>query len=284
MQIAMTLPVGIYEKALPGDLSWEERLTMAANAGYEFVEMSIDESEARMSRLTWSNGERKDLRQAIANSGVPIFTMCLSAHRKYPLGSADEDIRRHAWTIFKQAIDLAIDLGVKIIQVMGYDVFYEPSTDESQRRFLEGLQQGAHWASQAGVMLALENVDVEFVDSVEKAIHLIKQVNSPWLNIYPDMGNLVAAGYDPISQLNLAKGYLVGVHVKDATPGVVRGVRFGEGIVPLKGVFQTLAEIDFCGPLAVEMWAHMDAAGDPIKRAKEARVLVNNLVQGAWNG
>ena len=282
MKTEMKLPVGIYEKALPDDLTWERRLSMATMAGYDFVEMSIDESEARMSRLTWSADERRNLRQAIANTGVPIFSMCLSAHRKYPMGSADVEIRQQGLEIFHQAINLALDLGVKIIQVMGYDVFYEQSTGDTQMRFLEGLHQGTRWASQAGVMLALENVDVEFVDSVEKAMHFVDTVDSAWLNVYPDMGNLVAAGYDPVSQLQLAKGHLVGVHVKDATPGVVRGVPFGEGIVPFNAVFQALADLGYWGPLAVEMWAHLDAVSDPLQSAVEARELVDSLVKSAW--
>lgn len=276
------MPVGIYEKALPPKTSWDERLDMVASAGYDFIEMSIDESEERLARLNWPVSERVSLRRAISNSGVPIFTMCLSAHRKFPLGSADEVIRIQALAIFQQAIDLALDLGVKIIQVMGYDVFYEPSTKTTQKRFLEGLYKGAHWASASGVMLALENVDVEFIDSVEKAMQFVEAVNSPWFNIYPDMGNLVAAWYDPVIQLPLARGHLVGIHVKDATPGVYRGVPFGQGNVSFKDVFGVLAEIGFWGPLAVEMWAHMDTTSDPLKSVVDARKFVESLVQSAW--
>ena len=133
-------------------------------------------------------------------------------------------MRSKAFEIFRQAIELASELGVKVIQVMGYDVFYEPSApDSGARNCLEGLHQGACWASSVGVMLALENVDVPFVNSVEKAMRFVQVVNSPWFQIYPDMGNLAAAGYDPVSQLQLAKSHLVGVHVKDALPGVVAG-------------------------------------------------------------
>ena len=81
------MPVGLYEKALPASLSWEERLAAAGQAGYDFVEISIDESDERLSRLDWSASERAALRHSIANTGVQIMTMCLSGHRKYPLGS-----------------------------------------------------------------------------------------------------------------------------------------------------------------------------------------------------
>jgi L-ribulose-5-phosphate 3-epimerase UlaE len=43
------MPIGLYEKALPAELSWEERLAAAGQAGYDFVEISIDESDERLS-------------------------------------------------------------------------------------------------------------------------------------------------------------------------------------------------------------------------------------------
>jgi L-ribulose-5-phosphate 3-epimerase UlaE len=130
-------------------------------------------------------------------------------------------------------------------------------------------------------MLGLENVDVETVDSAEKALRFVRDVNSPWLNVYPDIGNMTAAGYDPVEQLRIAKDYLIGIHVKDALPGEVRGVPFEQGIVPFHKVFRTLAELDFSGPMVVEMWAHLDASGVPTQAVSKARQLVSRLVHTA---
>jgi L-ribulose-5-phosphate 3-epimerase len=274
-------PLGIYEKAFPAELSWEERLKQAAKVGYDFVEMSIDDSDERLSRLEWTPSARLVLRHSIENTGIPIFTMGVSGHRKFPLGSASAQVRKRGLDILLRAIELAYDLGVRVIQLMGYDVFYEISDAGTQARFLEGLSQGAHWASAAGIMLGLENVDVETVDSAEKALRFVREVNSPWLNVFPDIGNMTAAGHDPVEQLMLAKDYLVGIHVKDALPGEVRGVPFEQGIVPFGEVFRILAELKFSGPMVVEMWAHLDTSGDPIRTAAEARQLVSRLVQAA---
>ena len=279
MQNFGTNPVGLYEKALPASLTWGERLNHAAKAGYNFVEMSIDDSDERLSRLEWNFSERMALRHIIEDSGVPILTMGVSGHRKFPLGSSSPETRKRGLEILDQAIHLASDLGIRIIQLMGYDVYDETSDSGTQARFLEGLSQGVHWASAAGVMLALENVDVNTVNSIDKALRFVKEVNSPWLNVYPDMGNLVAAGYDPVEQLKLAKNYLVGIHVKDALPGVVRGVVFENGTVPFDNIFETLAELDFSGPMVVEMWAHMESTGDPLRAVAQARQLVSRLLQ-----
>src|SRR5512145_1771978 len=107
------MPVGLYEKALPAALSWEERLDAAGQAGYDFVEISIDESNERLARLDWSPTERTELRRSIANSGTRIMTMCLSAHRKYPLGSHTPELRRQGQEILRKAIEFAGDIGLR---------------------------------------------------------------------------------------------------------------------------------------------------------------------------
>ncbi|MFC1923307.1 L-ribulose-5-phosphate 3-epimerase [Chloroflexota bacterium] len=283
MKELSVIPVGIYEKALPADLSWEQRLETASSAGYDFVEISIDESEERLARLNWSSSERANLRKAINNTGTQVLTMGVSGLRKFPLGSASRDIREKAVEIFIKAIELASDIGVKIIQVIGYDVFYETSDESTQFWFLEGLRKGAQRAGEIGVMLGLENADVEYVNSVEKIMHLVRKVNSPWFNVYPDMGNLVASGYDPVSQLRFAEGHIVAIHIKDAVPGVYRGVTFESGDVPFKDVFQTLAEIGFWGPMVVEMWEQLQTDSDSINLAIQARKMVDHLISSTWH-
>jgi L-ribulose-5-phosphate 3-epimerase len=276
------MPVGIYEKALSADLDWEERLRLAAQAGFDFVEISIDESDGRLVRLDWSSSQRAELRRAIANTGVSIMTMCLSGHRKYPLGSASPQTRERALDILRRAIDFAADIGLSIVQVMGYDVFYEPAYAGTKARFLDGLEKGVRWAGASGVMLGLENCDLEFVDSIDKGLRIVEHLNSPWFHLYPDMGNLAAAGYDPADQLRRAAGHLAAVHVKDTAPGVVRGVPFEQGIVPFGRVFQALADIGFWGPMTVEMWSDMDAGDDPLGSVVAARQLVARWVAEAW--
>lgn len=278
----LKMPVGLYEKALPPELSWEERLAAAGQAGYDFIDISIDESDERLSRLDWSASERAALRRAVANTGVKVSTMCLSAHRKYPFGSRDPEIRRQAKEIMVKAVDFAVDIGLRVVQVMAYDVFYEPSDEETRANFMEGLAYASQLAGQAAVMLGIENLDTPFVENASQGLKIINEINSPWLQLYLDMGNLAAAGYYPPDELRLAKDHLLGIHVKDAAPKVIRGIPFGEGIVPFTEIFSTLADMGFWGMLAVEMWGYMHADEDPIEHAASARRFVDELVTGAY--
>ncbi len=65
-------PLGIYEKALPKDLSWPERLVLAKSCGFDFVEMSVDETDERLSRLEWTTAQRASLVEAMLETNVSI--------------------------------------------------------------------------------------------------------------------------------------------------------------------------------------------------------------------
>ena len=105
--------LGLYEKAMPSFLTWREKLQCAGQAGFDYVEISIDETDDRLSRLDWSAGERQQLVSQMEETGVPVRSMCLSGHRKYPLGSHDEATRQRGMDIMAKAVRLAEDLGVR---------------------------------------------------------------------------------------------------------------------------------------------------------------------------
>jgi len=102
------------------------------------------------------------------------------------------------------------------------------------------------------------------------------------LRLYPDIGNLAAAGWNPPDEIVLAKKQILGFHVKDALPRVIRGVPFGEGIVPFRETFRAIAQTGFWGLLGVEIWGDRHADQDPAASAASARKYVADLVAEAW--
>jgi L-ribulose-5-phosphate 3-epimerase len=276
-----TNPIGIYEKALPPGLEWEERLDRFHQAGFDYAEISIDESDTRLARLDWHNSQRLALLRATANAGLPLRTLCLSAHRKYPLGSMDPLLRDAGLDILHKAIDFAANMGIRIVQIMGYDVFYEPASPDTFVNFFSAIQQGVNWAAAAGVMLGLENVDCQVTESIKSSLDFVREINSPWFQLYSDIGNLAAAGYNPASELPLATGHLIGLHIKDALPGVIRGVPFNHGIVPLANCFAALAQMGYHGLLTIEMWTTEDSP-NPDAELSAARELIQGLASTAY--
>jgi L-ribulose-5-phosphate 3-epimerase len=252
----MDYELGLYEKALP-DLAWHEKLEATKVAGFDYLEISIDESEAKLARLKWTTSERNALLQTMNNVGLPIRSMCLSGHRKYPLGATDPTIRTRSLEILHDALELSNHLGIRYIQLAGYDVYYEPSTPETRAWFAQNLQQAVSMANKAGVVLAFETMETPFMNTVCKSLNYVHQINSPYLQIYPDVGNLKNAssqtGVSLEEDLRLGAGHLIAAHLKETRPDVFREVPFGTGHVDFRAATQTLWELGVRRFVA-EMW------------------------------
>ena len=273
--VASRNPLGIYEKALPKGLSWMTRLSLAQALGFDFVEMSIDESDERLARLDWSPAERASLRAAVDETGVTVPSMCLSGHRRFPFGSRDPDIRAKAREIMRKAIDLSVSVGLRTIQLAGYDVYYEPGDDGTRQRFVEGLRWAVDEAARSQVMLAVEIMDTPFINSITAWLEYAKLIESPFFCVYPDLGNLSAWGNDVSAELRKGAAKIVAIHLKDTLrvtkdfPGQFREVPFGTGCVDFVACFKTLAELSYRGPFLIEMWTEKSA--EPIVEVAHAR-------------
>jgi predicted hexulose-6-phosphate isomerase len=224
---------------MPHDLSLPEKLVTAQEFGFDFLEVSIDESDEKLSRLHWSNQQRREVIEASVDHGISVGSMCLSGQRKYSLGSCDKTVRRISLDIMERAIDLACDWGIRIIQLAGYDVYYEPSTPQTRAYFMDNLTTSVDMAARSGVILAFETMETPFMDTVAKAMTCISTINSPYLQIYPDLGNLTNAallyGHSVDDDLATGGGHLVALHLKETLPGSYRDVRLGTGHVDFPG-------------------------------------------------
>ncbi|MBS1165487.1 MAG: ulaE [Proteobacteria bacterium] len=279
--------LGLYEKALPPSLTWHERLSEVRELGYDFMEMSIDETDQRLARLDWTLDERRAFRRLVEDSGLVVPSICLSAHRRFPFGSADPAQRERARDIMLKAIDLAQALGVRTLQLAGYDVYYEPSTPDSLTRFREGLAWAADEASAAQVMLAVEIMDTPLMGSITKWLAWKRDIPTPWFQVYPDLGNLSAWGANVPDELESGIEHIVAVHVKDtrppvgSDPGQFKCVPFGDGCVDFVSAFATLKRLGYRGDFLVEMWA--EASADPHAAAAAARRFVlGKLQEAGW--
>lgn len=245
--------LGIYEKALlPGSV--ESLFTSAAQSGFSFVDLSIDESPERLARLSWPSHRRDQVRNAARDAGVEIGGLCLSAHRTIAPGSADPAQREAARTLLVDAIDLARDLGAPVVQIAGYYAHYEAPRPGARDDYIDVLTAGTRHAARRGVALGIENVEGTDIVSVQAAMAVVDAIGSPWFALYPDIGNFVVQSRDVVSEMRASMGHALAWHVKDARPGEPRRVPMGGGDVPWDAAFTELARQRWSGRVMVEMW------------------------------
>ncbi|GAA6122135.1 L-ribulose-5-phosphate 3-epimerase [Bifidobacterium psychraerophilum] len=276
--------VGIYEKALPGGLSWEERFDLVHELGFNFLEFSVDESDERLLRLDWDKHQREEFRTALWKTNSRINTLMLSGHRRFPLGSADARTREISLDMMRKAIDLASDLGIRNIQLAGYDVYYEHKSLSSREYFVENLKKCVQMAAKKMVMLSIETMDDPFINSMDKAVYFKSQIRSPWLQAYPDIGNLSAwENADMGREIESYIDNIVAVHLKETkpvtavSPGAFRDVPFGEGSVDFEAALRMFKRLEYSGSFTVEMWKM--PSGDPIAQVRAAKAFFDAIFE-----
>ena len=234
--------IGLYEKAMPNDFSWKEKLICAKECGYDFLEISIDASEEKINRIYMTKEEKKAVIDAMFEAELPIRSVSVSALTKYALGDPNDEIRERGMTIAVKSVELAADLGIRIVMIPGYDIYYGESTLESKKFFIENIRKLTEVAAREGVVLGFETMENDFMNTVGKALKYCHMVDSPYLNIYADSGNItnaaVANKHDVCEDISLGNGNLVAFHLKESKPGLFREIPFLTGHVEFERVIE----------------------------------------------
>ena len=225
--------LGLYEKAMPGTMTIGEKLECAKECGYDYVELSVDETDEKLARLDWTKEERLALVKEMYRVGLPLRSMCLSGHRKYPFGAKNPEVRKRGMEIMEKAIDLADDLGIRTIQLAGYDAYYEKDQWEGSRQaFLENLTKATEMAAAKGISMGFETMETPFMNTVWKSMFYVNHIDNPWLGVYPDCGNLtnaaVADGSSVTDDLYSGRGHVIAMHLKATKPGLFRDMVFDD--------------------------------------------------------
>jgi predicted hexulose-6-phosphate isomerase len=247
--------LGLYEKAICFNLEWGKKMDLVRSSGFAFLELNIDAANDRLPRL-YQGTEAASIRRAVEASGVFVETMALTANRAYPLGSEDTAVREKALDIVRRAVAFAHEAGIRLIHLAGYDEHGEKRTPATEQLFFDSIAICVREASSAGVMLAIETMDTPFMASVERIMTVVRMIDSPYLQCYVDVGNITASGLNPTKEIYLGGKHIVGVHLKDTTPGIYRDIPFGKGIVDFDLCLETLASIGYNSFLVAETWCY----------------------------
>lgn len=235
--------IGLYEKAMRNTLTWKEKLQCAKECGYDYLEISIDATEEKINRIYMDTEKKREIMEAIFDTGIPIGSMSVSALTKYALGDPDQAVRDRGMEIAEKSIQLSSALGVRTVMIPGYDIYYGESTIETKRYFLENIRKIAEIAEREGILVGFETMENNFMNTTGKAVQYVNMVDSAYLKIYPDAGNItnaaVANRHDVCEDLSLGKGKLIALHLKETKPDVYREVPFLTGHVEFERIINT---------------------------------------------
>ena len=136
-------------------------------------------------------------------------------------GAADDDIRvnRELDEVLPRSLELADRFGCPVLIVFGFER-HEGEHPSSRSRAQQALARVAEAASDAGMVVAVENEPNFWIDTPAETIDLLDEIAHPLLRINWDPANLVWGGYTPTyDDFTALKPFITNVHVKDYAPG-----------------------------------------------------------------
>ncbi|MDA1016065.1 MAG: sugar phosphate isomerase/epimerase [Planctomycetota bacterium] len=123
-------------------------------------------------------------------------------------------------------------------------------------------------ANQRGVSLAFEPEPGMFIDTFERFAELDAAIGPSELGLTIDIGHVQCLEDGPVSDhLHRWKDRILNIHIEDMVRGVHEHLRFGEGEIDFDAVIQTLVDIEYAGPVNVELSRHSHMAPTVVKES-----------------
>jgi 4-hydroxyphenylpyruvate dioxygenase len=166
--------------------------------------------------------------------------------------------RREAWKLLGRRLVLCEQLGVETL-VVACDVA-EPLSQQTIERVGVSLAQLAQEAGKRGVRAALEfQAKSTLGNNLQTAASLVAQVGSPALGLCLDAFHYFVGPSQPEDLGLLSRENLFHVHLSDLldVPRELASdsdrILPGDGDIPLEPILHRLREIDYPGPVSIEL-------------------------------
>lgn len=197
-----------------------ESFALAADAGFEGVEVALDESAGEIT-LQSTEKQLLEIKRQANDCGIALYSVASGLYWSYFLNDEDEVCRTKAQDIVKKQLETASILGCDSIlvipgcvnaefaapgKVMDYETCYA--------RSLESVMKVKEYAEEYRVNIGLENVWNKFLLSPLEMRSFIDQVGSEYVGSYLDIGNTLANGY-PEHWIRTLGQRIKKVHFKD---------------------------------------------------------------------
>jgi hexulose-6-phosphate isomerase len=224
-----------------------ERFKIAKEAGFDGVEMDFP------------GVNPVEVRQAIAESGLPVDGSVCSSHWAIRHTSSDGAVRAKALEDLKQAIrDTRAVGGHSVLLVVGRGA--DGPESEIWQRSVENIAKAVPVAAEQGVQILFENVWNQFLydhgggsdQTAEKFVKYVDEFRSPWVGVHFDIGNHHKYGSmgDWIRRLGARVKKL---DIKGYSRALDKFTPIGEGDIDYSDVRKALREINFYGWVAAEV-------------------------------
>jgi len=239
-----------------GNRDFKEGLKIIREAGFEAVELNYTEEMEKKGKEYI-----KSLRDAVLREGLEIASLLTGQFWQYPLTSNNPEKRKEGEDLLTRSIEVCEVLGTDALLVVPgvvgtlwsseervqYDVAYE--------RAQESIRKVVPLAEKRGVYICVENVWNKFLLSPVEMKRFVEEIDSEYVAVYFDVGNILVIGY-PEDWIRILGKKIKRIHLKDFKLSV--GNIWGfcdllEGDINWQEVIKALKEVGYNSYLTAEV-------------------------------
>lgn len=226
---------------LPKKLTDADKFKLAKKCGFEGIEAYP------MNDLDAARQQGKLARAA----GVPIHSIVFGGWHA-PFSDPDPKVIKRGLAGMETALRCARAMDAETVllvpAVVGENVRYADAYKRSQKHIRKLLPL----AEELGVVIAIENVWNKFLLSPLEFARYVDEFDSPWVQAYFDVGNIIIYGYAQDWLRTLGKR-IVKIHLKDFKRRGYQWKNLREGDVNWPQVRRALDEIGYNGFMTPEL-------------------------------
>lgn len=249
--------------------------------GYEGVEISFHQSH--LHPFNYDNESLKQIKQALDTTGLfptCIATGCdnlLSNIRYEPsLICKDKHGQKLRIELLIQSSKIANSLGVKVINFASGFLDPNLSEDESYNILVQNVL--AIIKASPDIIYAIEPEPDMFIDTTEKAIKLIKDVNSHNLKLNLDIGHVYCCEDNYLEKIKKSIPYTVHTHIEDIRNKIHYHEIPGDGDIDLYNVLLLFKQYNYDGYFSVELYHHSAIWKDALAKSyKNLKLTIDKI-------
>lgn len=252
-------------------------ISVLADFGYQCIAITLDHHFLDpFDRATI--GAAQTVQKRLADLGMASVVetgsrFLLDPKRKHwpTLLSPDKDDRRRRLEFLKQAIDIAAVLQSEAVSFWSGAKESDVSDDDTMKRLVEGCCAIVDHATSQRVRLGFEPEPDMFIDTMDKYRTLRNMINSDSFGLTLDLGHIHCLDDgNPADRIREFADDLYNVHIEDMRRGAHAHLPIGEGEMDFPPIFAALKEIDYSGPMTVELSRHSHDAVNVARNAMNA--------------
>jgi L-ribulose-5-phosphate 3-epimerase len=263
---ASPLPIkkGLVFDMLPAKLSYADRMKLARDVGFEVVQAptTADEHAA------------EEMKRAADAANIRIDSVMNMDHWKYPLSSSDPTVVEKSLAGMRTSLRNAGLWGSDAVLLVPAVVNPQTSYRDAWSRSQTQIRKLLPLAEELKIVIAIEEVWNRFLLSPLEMAKYIGEFQSPWIQAWFDVGNIVLYGYPQDWIRTLGKG-IAKVHLKDfkRKKDGYEWVNLGDGDVDWEAVREAFRETGYSGSAICELEGGDEAYLRDVSRRVDRLVL-----------